>query len=255
MTVKYAWLAAAALTFAASAPVSAALAPLDYQLIQSYDLVTDYALNHGISYNRYGADLDGSGMTNSFNLGAGGGTVTDWFPKDPYNPPILTYVMASSNLNDEVTEEAGQDLHLVIGFNESFATTLLGDGKDFTETFDGYDESSLIAALALLDTPDLPADDPGHDAQMQAKDDASGLLFSFSDTVYTLGGLVAADGGKISLVSFSTPSVAGSGTALLTRVPVTSDTPEPGTWLMMVAGFGAIGFVLRSRKRIALSFS
>lgn len=32
---------------------------------------------------------------------------------------------------------------------------------------------------------------------------------------------------------------------------VVSGVPEPGTWTMMLAGFGAIGFALRRRKRLA----
>ena len=36
---------------------------------------------------------------------------------------------------------------------------------------------------------------------------------------------------------------------------VTSGAPEPASWLMMLAGFGAVGFVLRAKKRTAASLA
>jgi len=248
--MKYAWLGAAALTIAASAPVSASavVTPVEYGLQQSYEVVSPYDLHHGISYNTYG-NPEGSGMTNSYNLLAPGGIATDAFTKSSSNPPLLTYIMFSSNLDDFVAADVeGQDGHLVIGVNDVFATSLLTDGSDFSVLFDGYDESSLIAALTLIDTADLAQDDPGHDAQQQAKQDAYDLLFNFSATLTTDGALTNADGGSMTLVSFSTPAPAGTATSTLNRVALTSDTPEPATWLLMVGGFGAIGFAMRRRQ-------
>jgi len=34
----------------------------------------------------------------------------------------------------------------------------------------------------------------------------------------------------------------------------TSFAPEPGTWALMLGGFGAVGASLRRRKRTAVSF-
>ena len=31
--------------------------------------------------------------------------------------------------------------------------------------------------------------------------------------------------------------------------------PEPGTWAMMIAGFGAVGFAMRRRQKVAVSFA
>jgi len=35
----------------------------------------------------------------------------------------------------------------------------------------------------------------------------------------------------------------------------TSATPEPATWIAMVAGCGAIGSAMRSRKRVPVNFA
>jgi hypothetical protein len=36
---------------------------------------------------------------------------------------------------------------------------------------------------------------------------------------------------------------------------VTTAVPEPATWAMMLMGFGAIGFGLRRRKQMELTFA
>ncbi|MBO9712568.1 MAG: PEP-CTERM sorting domain-containing protein [Sphingomonas sp.] len=86
---------------------------------------------------------------------------------------------------------------------------------------------------------------------MAAKDAASDLIFNFSDQVALDGGLTSANGGSFTLLSFSTPSNVGSGNALL----VSNAVPEPATWLMLIGGFGAVGFALRRRQRLAPAFA
>jgi len=39
-----------------------------------------------------------------------------------------------------------------------------------------------------------------------------------------------------------------------TKVAETSDAPEPASWALMLAGFGAIGGALRTRRKAAVSF-
>ena len=53
----------------------------------------------------------------------------------------------------------------------------------------------------------------------------------------------------------------GSGAGLGVRItnnvaspPVSGAVPEPGTWAMMLIGFGAIGGALRARRRVAVSY-
>jgi hypothetical protein len=246
--MKLAWLAAAAVGMMGAAPGSAS-AIVSYQLQQSYAYTSPYDLHHGLSYNTY---ANGAGTTNSYNLDAPGGVLTDPFLKDPFNPPLLTYFLGTSNLFDQVQTENGQDGHLLIAFNDTFASSLLSGGEDFSVTFDGFNESGLIAALTLLDTADLAMDDAGYAAQMQAKEDAGALIGGFTGKVQTLGGLTAANGGTFTLVSFSTPGLAGTGTALLTPVP--GAVPEPASWAMMIAGFGMVGAAMRTRRRTSVSF-
>jgi hypothetical protein len=45
-----------------------------------------------------------------------------------------------------------------------------------------------------------------------------------------------------------------AGNVLLGGVSITESVPEPGTWAMMLLGFGAAGFALRRRKRTELAF-
>jgi hypothetical protein len=38
-------------------------------------------------------------------------------------------------------------------------------------------------------------------------------------------------------------------------IPTVSETPEPASWAMMIAGFGLVGMTLRGRRRVGLSFA
>lgn len=52
------------------------------------------------------------------------------------------------------------------------------------------------------------------------------------------------------------PFASGSLVSLSSVTPVTGAIPEPATWLLLLSGFGAIGFVLRRRStRLRLSYS
>jgi hypothetical protein len=46
---------------------------------------------------------------------------------------------------------------------------------------------------------------------------------------------------------------ATTGNVLLHGIQVTSAVPEPATWAMMLIGFGAVGFSMRRRQRVALT--
>ena len=41
--------------------------------------------------------------------------------------------------------------------------------------------------------------------------------------------------------------------AQLSNIDVNSAVPEPGTWAMMLLGFGAIGVSMRRRKRVTIA--
>ena len=59
---------------------------------------------------------------------------------------------------------------------------------------------------------------------------------------------IASDSANIFGLRFGGSYILATGTA---NGEVVSGVPEPGTWTMMLAGFGAIGFALRRRKRLA----
>lgn len=209
---------------------------------QSYSVTTGVDISHILTYNRYGS---GSGSTNSFQIGVPGGVIVDPFLKSAANPPLLTYFLGVS------TDSFSVD-HLILALETGYASGLLGAGDDFSTTFPTFGESSLIGDLALLDTADLPVGDPGRAAQLAAKDAAFNEIFSFSDLVNSNGGLTSANGGSFSLLSYSSPSLVGAGTANLTPAAA---VPEIGTWLMMIAGFGFVGASMRRRgesRRVAV---
>ena len=89
--------------------------------------------------------------------------------------------------------------------------------------------------------------------------DDGGQLFNFNTAGYTLGngsnffGFQGIDGQSIA--SFSIRIAPGSIQDVrqirLDEVPGVGAVPEPGTWAMMLLGFGAIGVGMRRRRRPA----
>ena len=63
--------------------------------------------------------------------------------------------------------------------------------------------------------------------------------------------------GTSGLLAFSTSNAAGDNDSGLDNVRITGEVaavPEPVSWAMMLAGFGAIGASMRSRRKSAISF-
>ena len=50
------------------------------------------------------------------------------------------------------------------------------------------------------------------------------------------------------------PETSGNPVALQADLDVTSAIPEPGTWMLMLLGFAAIGFSMRSRAKTQVRF-
>lgn len=58
--------------------------------------------------------------------------------------------------------------------------------------------------------------------------------------------------------TFNLPSiVSGSSTLTISQVAIDNAVPEPGTWLLMLLGFAAIGWTMRQKKirRVSVSYS
>lgn len=172
----------------------------------------------------------GGGTTNSFDVFAPETLITDPFVK--LDPITGTYFLGVSTLGSQDEEPTN---HLVLAFNDSFASTIITGGLDFADIFTGFDESSLIEALLTLSSSE---------SSELAIENASDLIFNFSDAVTDLGGLFGSVD-TFSLVSFSTGSDAGAGYSYTTSV---GGVPEPDAWALMILGFGGAGAVLRRRR-------
>jgi hypothetical protein len=84
---------------------------------------------------------------------------------------------------------------------------------------------------------------------------------STSGSLYLLGVISQAGfddtGASLTLSFNSTGGSAYSASATLATPPsaLPGGVPEPATWAMMLAGFGAAGYALRRRRTVAVSFS
>jgi hypothetical protein len=66
--------------------------------------------------------------------------------------------------------------------------------------------------------------------------------------------LLTADAAGAFTSIFGAPNLTGANVGFATVNAQTQAVPEPGTWMMMLAGFGAAGFALRrSRRRMVLA--
>lgn len=121
--------------------------------------------------------------------------------------------------------------HLVFGVSQSYAARLVG--QSFSSLFPIVNEHLVLGSLELV------SDNVSYDPALQT-------LFYVSKMVVNGGGAFEPDGGKFTLISFSSGQVIGSGLASLeSSPPVATDVPEPATWTMMMIGFGLVGGTLR----------
>jgi hypothetical protein len=212
---------------------------------QNYQVNTDFDIYSIALYQGTSPTGVSGGLTNSFNVAAPGGLMTDPFLK--LNEITATYFLGVSDLGVVTFENDSETLpqkHLILALNNTFALGAIG--QDFSALFTAYTETSLIDALILIDTPNLPDGDPGLADQLADKDAAYSLLFGFSDLVVTQGGAFGSTD-NFSMVSFSTGSAFGrpGSNSFVTEGPV----PEPSTWALMILGFGSAGAMLRRRRQ------
>jgi hypothetical protein len=196
------------------------------QIMQSFDVVSDYSINSAIIFNTYG---DGSGFANSYYIPSGDSVLSDGFPKDSNNPPLATFFMGLDSSSPD---------HLVIAFNSAYAQSAVG--QEFSSLFSGWGESDIVSALIFLGTPGTDTDVVGLNAAITE-------VFSFGDYLTSLNALTEANNGQFDLIRFSEGTDIGSGTTHLTAL--TSSVPEPSTWAMLVLGFAGIGLMTYRRRK------
>ena len=164
--------------------------------------------------------LTGLGLTAA---PTGTATVTS----DPSGIPTFTFPITGGSVNvagDAVIYHDGSGILFTAG------TDYLGIGN------------FVIDTAALLVSGDVDAD--GTDLG--------------SVGLFTLGAdnslfLTAGAAGAFTSI-FGAPDLTGANVGFATVNAETQAVPEPGTWMMMLAGFGAAGFALRrSRKRMVLA--
>lgn len=116
--------------------------------------------------------------------------------------------------------------HLILGANQSLA------GQDFASLFPAYSEDALIDAIVGLNAGTVP--DFGAEYQLVSgfqADFGSQYAFSLEGTGY--------------MTAFSS----GEDFGTIATSKAVSGVPEPVTWVMMIAGLGMVGAILRRRPQ------
>lgn len=117
-------------------------------------------------------------------------------------------------------------------FDDSFTFTIPQNG-----TGSGSLSTSFSSALNQLTVTDLIINGTSY-----------AVPFTGNGQSVTLGGIPIVSGvlNTIRVIGFTTGDGGSySGTATFTAAPI----PEPATWGMMIAGFGALGFAMRRQRK------
>ena len=152
--------------------------------------------------------------------------------------------VSAPNEGPDFTTIAFNDNNLVENFSETLTFTSMLDGLYFlvvNSSAPNVDFTNIFIS-GISGTFNLTkVDDDGFSESWRR----SNLLLGAGQYTLTMNGATAG---------------AGAG-ALAGNVTIGQAVPEPGTWAMMLLGFGAIGFAMRRRKqaegtkRIRLSYS
>ena len=110
-----------------------------------------------------------------------------------------------------------------------------------------YGLAALGSNLIKIGAPDLAAKLAG----------IQGAIWAIEYPAFTVTGNTASVDGYLSSYKALAPSLHGSAYVLLSDDGKSQGfvigVPEPATWAMMIMGFGAVGMVLRSRRRPVLA--
>lgn len=229
-----------------AAPASAQLYYPTYHVTTPYNIDSIVLAGRGDD-----PETEGSYLVRLFNTEPGTTTIIDPFKDDYY--PLNTFFLGLTDLvpGRLPGTTPGDETHLVVAVNNFFGAGALN--QEFSDVFLGWNEMDLINALLVLSQPELAEGDDGYQAQRDAVNSAVSLLFAFSDTVHSSNGDFLINEG-FTVLAFSQAQQIGTGTSSITLAP--SAVPEPGTWAMLILGFGMIGGLVRARRRAgALAFA
>lgn len=195
----------------------------------TYSTTSDYIISNIVT-----ANLD---PVNGLTLDQTGATLAR--PRGSFLDPHMWDVAPTGVfLMGERLDQLGNP-HLVLGVNQILAARLLN--QPFNTLFPMQNEQLVLGSIELI----------SHNSPYEP---ALQTLFDFSMMAINEGGTFDPDGGAFTLVSFSNGQAIGSGSAMLApSPPTTSGVPELGAWMMMTAGFGFVGAVIRRQRLIGVA--
>jgi hypothetical protein len=129
-----------------------------------------------------------------------------------------------------------------IGYSESGLSNPFTETLTFTNTLAGLYTISLDTSDAAVDfTNAWLSDGVSNYALSSSFDDGTFELWTRASTLIGMG--------QYTLTIMGNTSDSG---ALAGTVTIRDAVPEPATWAMMMLGFGAVGFALRRKRKLAL---
>ena len=167
----------------------------------------------------------------------------------PANTPVVNTLYGLSWLGQTPSSDPTQ-LHLVIGVDSAFAPNLIG--QSFDDVFSGFTPDPVDTPFSEQSVVDQLLYTAGLDQNFGLPPNPYGgpttnLLFDVGNYLHDQGGSIVAGSG-FTLVAFSNGQSVGSGVTTLT--PLSSPTPEPGAWTLMIVGLLGLGSLLRRRQPV-----
>ena len=193
-------------------------------------------LNGGFENGSYTATSSDSGATN-------GSVPVDWTANNAFiDNPGFNHVTSNAHTGESALSIGNFDNEDLAGLSQAFSDEA---GQSYTVDFYAYDGGANGDANAFLTVS------------------AGGQSTTFDDTVssYTLGSFTFVGTGSdtLQIAAKTNPNewfiddVSVNGPAA-GSAPV-SAAPEPGAWALMLGGVGAMGLMLRRRRRAGATFA
>ena len=176
-----------------------------------------------------------------------------------FNPTVdRIRLVSDTNQNLRINQTStppGVTVDTAITLNGSSNVDLLGAG--YTNSFSGATSTTLFGIDAFTDALVRSTDPNGG---LYTNVGSLGILLGSTDKLgFDISGFSGAGFFSvnnnfygINLATGGATLIGGLGTQGITGITVAASVPEPGTWAMMLLGFGAIGAAMRRRRRPAL---